>query len=308
MKKILYCKKTVFLSVVIFGFLSFFTVLKVNSEIFENNQKELVLSLKNKEDAEVVRQSDIFFREDLFYPAIRKAESVVARSDMDSIIVPHHLVASDFIAEMIKMASGRDIKKVVVIGPNHNNVGTSAITTLKADWDTPFGLVEYDSFLVDSFFSDLGVYSGMEIFENEHSIGGIMPFIKYYLKEAKIIPLVVSSYATQSDIDGLEKWLDDNLDKNTLLIYSIDFSHYLSKSQADRNDGMTKEFILNGDVGEILRLNNDFVDSPQILALSLMRAKNNNLETNIRKISNSFDFTSVNPQETTSYFAVGFSY
>jgi len=257
-------------------------------------------------EAMTIKLTDNFFNEEIFFNAVEKAKKTGAKDNTQAIIVPHHLVAAEYIAKLIKEASGRPINKVVIIGPNHNNIGTTPLITAKADWETPFGSLNYDSMLVNKFLADFNGNSYPEVFTNEHSIGAIIPFVKYYLKNIRVVPIVVSSYVRYSDIEKLSEWLNENIDSNTLLVYSIDFSHYLRKEEADQKDEVTKALIIEKDIGKILKLNNDNVDSPGILALSLMHATDRGLKTNFVYQGNSFDFAAIKPEATTSYFGISF--
>ena len=293
-----------------FVFFIFKQSFALHSSLARFNQEDFLLRSQNNdfEDSQssLIKLSKIFFEKDNFFHAIDQAEKIEEKQNIEAIIIPHHLVASEFIANLIKASSGRNINKVVIIGPNHENIGTDALATAEADWETPFGDLKHDSRLVQKFITDFKGKSCPEIFLNEHSIGGLAPFVKYYLKDVEIVPIVASSYADYSDMEKLNKWLIENLDENSLVIFSLDFSHYLSKEESDIKDEETRDLIIQKDIGRILRLNNDYVDSPSILALSLMYAKEKGLKTNIFDHANSFDFAIVKPDSTTSYFAIVF--
>lgn len=254
---------------------------------------------------EIIMQ-DTFYQETNFQQAVLKAENVISIDNIHSIIIPHHLLASEFVAKLIKQASARQINKVVIVGPNHNNIGMEAIATVKARWLTPFGNLEPQIDLVDKFLTDFSLIPNYQALVYEHSIGAITPFIKYYLPQAKIIPIIISSYAARENAQELSEWLINNLDNQSLIIFSMDFSHYLSLVEAEEKDKLTKQYILNRDIDKILTLNNDYVDSPVGLAASLLIADKLDLETKIIYQANSADFTIEKPIETTSYLGIIF--
>ncbi|MEA3449361.1 MAG: AmmeMemoRadiSam system protein B [Patescibacteria group bacterium] len=294
----------------VFVFYIFKQSFVLHSSLARFSQNDFLMTLQdnNFKDSQsvIIKLSEIFFEENNFSHAVSQADEVKAQDNVEAIIIPHHLVASEFIAKLIKISSGRDIDNVVIIGPNHKNIGTESLASAKADWETPFGNLEHDNNLVQSFLRDFKAESYPEIFLHEHSIGGLAPFVKYYLKDVQIVPIVVSSYADYADIDKLNKWLIQNLDENSLVIFSLDFSHYLTKEESDEKDAETRDLIVRKDIGKILRLNNDYVDSPSILALSLMYTEEKGLKINIINHANSFDFAVVKPDSTTSYFAIIF--
>lgn len=264
-------------------------------------------SLEKEVELPTIYLNDMFYADGVFRNAVKKTESAIPRGDIKSIIVPHHLLASEIIADIMKRVSGRDIETITIIGPNHENIGTNKIATVKAKWQTPLGYVESDQEMVDKFASEFDIESDIEVFQNEHSIGAITSFVKYYFPDAKILPIVFDSYAGKEEVERVGEWLNKNLEKDDLLITSLDFSHYLPRDEANQKDIVTRDLIEERDVQAILRLSNtENVDSPVSLATSISYAQKNNLETEILHNANSFDYSVIKPVETTSYFGIIF--
>ena len=255
----------------------------------------------------VIVAQPMFFEPDNFQNALASAQSVTPRADIQAIIVPQHLLASSLIAEQVKRASGRPISSVVIIGPNHFNAGVERIASAAAVWQTEFGEATSGSALTEKFIGDLGLLGDAGVFVNEHAIGAVVPFVKYYLPDAKILPIVFNSYATPQDAEKVSVWLADNLPRDSLVIYSIDFSHYLPREEADLKDLETRAFIEGEQVSRIMALGNDHLDSPASLAAALLYADTKNLHADIVAIKNSDDFSVERTQETTSYFIITFS-
>lgn len=253
-----------------------------------------------------IASRDVFFEKNNFAQAIETARSVRPKNNIAAVVVPQHLLASSLMASQIQAASGRNIATVVIIGPNHYNTGESTIATAKAQWETEFGLVASDAVMVDRLLLDLNLVDSPEVFRNEHAVGAIVPFIKYYLPEAKIVPIVFSSYANLGDADKVAQWLKDNLSPDSLIVYSIDFSHYLTREQADPMDISTKQYIESRDVSKIITLGNDNLDSPASLATALLYAQKKGLPQEIVANKNSDDFNLVRQEATTSYILVNF--
>lgn len=270
----------------------------------QNDQSEILGSESDK--WQTIYLQEMFYEPENFIQAVDSAKEIAKKNNIYLIIVPHHLLASEYIAQLVKMSSGRNIKTVVILGPNHENIGSDVVAAAKARWNTPFGFVNIQDELVDNFVADLGLELNYQAFINEHSVGAIIPFVKYYLPEAKILPIIFSSYAGINEAEKISQWLADNLSEETLIIVSTDFSHYLTKQQADQNDEVTRQLILEGDIEKIAVLDNDYIDSPISLATALMYAEKNNLQTEIVGNSNSFDLSVIKPMQTTSYFAITF--
>lgn len=262
--------------------------------------------LKNSERPKIALHP-MFYEATNFSQATVAAEQVEAESNILAVVVPHHLLVGEYMAEMLKRASGREIKTVVVVGPNHENVGMNIVSSAPIFYQTPFGDLAPEENLSARFLADFGLVATPEVFINEHSVGAIAPFIKHYWPRSKIMPIVFSSYATTRDAKAVGQWLAKNLPEDSLLIVSTDFSHYLTKTAADQHDVVTAGLIEARDIEKIMRLNNDNVDSPASLATVLIFAREQGLTTNIIHNNNSFNFLAVKPVETTSYFAITFS-
>lgn len=250
---------------------------------------------------------EMFYETANFTQATTKVKDVEAQKDVRAIIVPHHLLASEYIAGMIKRSVGRPIDNVIIIGPNHWNAGEGVLSSAHAVWETPFGQVQTDEKLVLDFLQSFKLQVNTEVFAKEHSVGAIVPFVKYYIPDAKIVPIVISSYATHRDAEELVEWITQELDDKTLIIVSTDFSHYLSKEVAKKNDIYTKSLIDNQDTKRIALLNNDFDDSPVSLSAIVLLARELGWGTEYLYHGNSFNFMTQKPIETTSYFGIAFT-
>jgi len=286
-------------------------IVAISAYLLRSKESDIINSTEPTNQTQtlpVIELNEMFYEEENFALASISAEQVQARSDIYAIIVPHHLVASTYQTQLVKMSSGREISSVVIIGPNHDNIGTNPIASVRAKWQTPFGDLSTDPELTNRFLFDFQLAPDKEAFKLEHSIGSIVPVVKYYLPQAKILPIILSSNADAIEASQIGEWLVENLPEDSLIIISIDFSHYLTKEEADARDQITQELILNRDIEKILRLSNvDNVDSPVSLATVLHYANEKKLKTEIIHHSNSFDFAIEKPQETTSYFAITFS-
>ncbi|MFA4872336.1 MAG: AmmeMemoRadiSam system protein B [Patescibacteria group bacterium] len=275
--------------------------------MFSGRKRPEVSAVDLKSALPVIASQPMFFEFDNFQNALARAQAIAPRADIHAVVVPQHLLASSLIAAQIKRASGRRITSVAIIGPNHFNAGVERIASAAAVWQTEFGEATSDSALTSKFISDFGLLGDAEVFANEHAIGAVVPFVKYYLPEAKILPIVFNSYATLQDAEKVSAWLADNLPRDSLVIYSIDFSHYLPREEADLKDIETRAFIEGAQVSRIMALGNDHLDSPASLAAALLYADKKNLRADIVATKNSDDFSIERTQETTSYFIITFS-
>jgi len=223
-------------------------------------------------------------------------------------IIPHHLLAAPLISGFFQGIKNQHVQRVIILSPNHYNNGPFQITVSKANFETAYGMAHPDIDAIQKLDDSVGNYE--DVFDNEHGIYGIVPFIKKTFPSAKIIPLILKSDVTQKECDDLVSKLAEIVDKNTIIIASTDFSHYLPLKQADQFDIQSIKVLNDWKPAEILLLNDTKnVDSPQSLyvveeLMTKIGAKN------MYKIahSNSALLTQeLDIPQTTSYFTIYFS-
>jgi len=271
-----------------------------------NNMRAVSADLKAEPEA--AQTADMIANQPHFYDLLRftgglsAARRSTVENDIDAVLVPHHLLASPLIAEGIKRASGRPIDTVVIIGPNHEELGPSVMTT-DATWETPVGSALANQRLVNQLAASQLASSNAEGFRYEHSIGAIMPFVKHYIPDAQVLPIILR-HDTGDEVAKLAQWLDVNLPPDSLIVYSVDFSHYLNEFAADDRDAETEHVLRSGDIGKLLQLGHEHVDSPATLAMALEMSRWHNSRMEIVKRANSNDFLQLPNSETTSYLEI----
>jgi AmmeMemoRadiSam system protein B len=155
-------------------------------------------------------------------------------------IVAHHLYVADLMAEyFIKLAATVSPKTVILLGPNHRSRGNTPIATTLLPWKTAFGTVLAHRVKIAAMISSGVAAINDEAFFMEHSIGALLPFIKRVFPKAAIVPMVLRADAPVEACDRLSDWLVKHLDEETLLLASLDFSHYKTAAEAAREDSVT---------------------------------------------------------------------
>lgn len=221
-------------------------------------------------------------------------------------IIPHHLVADSIIVKTLgRVASYFDnkdqkISQIVLLSPNHFLTGKEYIITSDGDWQTKFGILESDDELVEKL--RLYNYAGIEYeaIEREHGISSLLPFIKYFYPEAKIVPLMIEECLGQEDLEKIALFFQENLTENSLMIVSADFSHYLPKEIADFHDKASIAALYNFDFDFLEKMD---VDTPSSLSILLKYlALKNSQRFVLVENANSLDVIEGNyAEETTSY-------
>ena len=175
-------------------------------------------------------------------------------------IIPHHMLPKEKIAAWFMGLAKTDYETVVLIGPNHYEVGSSNIIISQNKWRTPYGEIFPDLKIGQDLANNKVIEINEDPFLNEHSISGLVPFIKNSLPEAKILPIILKLNTPQKDLDYLANYLADNTNKKkTLVLASVDFSHYQPLSVANFHDQTSQTVIEDFDLS---RVHNLELDSP----------------------------------------------
>ena len=229
-------------------------------------------------------------------------ENSLAKIQAKAIIVPHHLLARDLIIQTLEQVKN-DYETVILVGPNHQNSGQADIQTSRAIWKTQFGDLEPDEKLINNLTKNGVVQLEESHFAQEHSICGLVSFIKIYFSRAKIVPLILKNNTTQTQAKNLGRKLAENC-SNCLLIASVDFSHDVSATQATKNDSQSAKIIT--DLNE-KRLGQVVCDSqPTLQTLFSFLESKGAKRLNLVNQSNSAEISSQDFSTVTSYLTFTF--
>ncbi len=164
-----------------------------------------------------------------------------------AIISPHAgYIYSGFTANLaFNLASKKEYKTVVVIGPSHKVYFEGCSVALYDEYETPLGNIEvdlkYSLNLVDK-------YSWCDFLPSahlEHSTETQAPFIKHYFKNSKIVEIVYGKI----DFNLLSLLIEDILKhKDTFLVISTDLSHFYTLSEANKKDNICLNAIAKKDM------------------------------------------------------------
>ncbi len=137
-------------------------------------------------------------------------------------------------------AAGKQIKRVVLLGPSHF-VALAGLATSSAEaFATPLGTVPVDTAAVRQLASLPQISLMDEAHEFEHSLEVQLPFLQVVLEEFSIVPLVVGE-ASAEQVDEVIEALWDG--PETRFVISSDLSHYLDWDSARRLDEATARAV-----------------------------------------------------------------
>ncbi len=180
-------------------------------------------------------------------------------------IAPHHVPTSfplivDFYAQI---KNKKNIKTIVVLGPDHFNKNSVDIAVSQNKFVTPYGSIDPDRAIIEKLTKTGLVSRDEEPFEKEHSILSHAIVIKKVFPNAKLVPLVFRASTTFEKAKKLGEYLAAIFDDSTLVVVSVDFSHYLPLKEARARDEKSLVFVRKAEPDSLPFID---VDSPTALA------------------------------------------
>ena len=170
------------------------------------------------------------------------------------ISVPHHLLAADLIARGFRAASGSQYDRVIIVSPDHFSRSRRPMATTRRDIDTVFGFVRNDREATDTLLQMDDLFDNSDLFAKEHGIAALLPFVRHFFPNAKIVPIAISYSATREDCDRALALLGTLVGARTLVVQSTDYSHYLRADIARQRDQETLNIIAANDADAVFRL------------------------------------------------------
>jgi len=144
----------------------------------------------------------------------------------------------------------------IIIGPNHTGMGRPLSIMAEGVWKTPLGEVEIDSELANKILATSSyLEKDSKAHQHEHSIEVQIPFLQYFKKDFKLVPIVLSYFtsATYKEIGKELAKAIKALNKEVVIIASSDMTHYEPQESAQWKDTQAIEAILDLDEDELLK-------------------------------------------------------
>jgi len=220
-----------------------------------------------------------------------------------AIIVPHHWLAGHLILSSLRdLSASGAYNRVILIGPDHVGAASAGAATSDLPWETPFGLLQADAESVSRLTAAGAARVEPETLSYEHSVADIVPAIAYYLPDAEVVPVILRGDLDLGHVRTLARMLVPLLNDHTIVVASVDFSHYLSAPEARTRDAETLAAMKAMDSQRILAFGNEHLDSPPTVTLvtELMRSLGVG-EFQLRQNTNSGDLFGVFRPPVTSY-------
>lgn len=199
------------------------------------------------------------------------------QTQVTGLIVPHFAPVSNLIIDALKQVTTTP-DLIILIGPNHYEVGTSPIITgvynsAKLQITPKFATEQMQR------LAKIGAATKEDsIISGDHSIGTPLPFIALQFPNTPILPIILKYHQNLDNIQKLLSALQSISARNTLIIASVDFSHYLSSAIAPQKDTETQKYIAEHNYAKLEKLSNDFIDSPWSLITFLKYLEQNGVQ------------------------------
>ena len=241
-----------------------------------------------------------FLDKELFMKGESDKYNLNIKGKVRGVIIPHHTLAS-YIMSSFFSSVNKEYKTVIILGPNHWQRGDKIAYTSKNSWDSDFGRIEAEDGKIVTLIQSSDFELDNEILENEHSVAVPINYIRLYMPNAEVVPVVLNETNDLDRINAFTDYLFRVIDNNTLIVASVDFSHYLSETEAVKMDEESIIAIESSDYAKINSFGSSNLDSSTsvIILDKLMKLiEANKLEVLIN--TNSARITGYN-KDVTSY-------
>jgi poly-gamma-glutamate synthesis protein (capsule biosynthesis protein) len=224
-------------------------------------------------------------------------------------IVPHHLLAKEIIQNFFEYISLKENPEtIILLSPDHFNSGgfneEKSFITYSPDNERNNDF-EIDKTVLQNIIEENKIVFNNSAINFDHGITNLLPFIQEYFPNSKILPILIPSKINKKQTEEFINKIDSYAPSKTIIIASVDFSHYLPKNAADFHDIKSISTLIDFKAEDFENLE---VDCWQCLYGARLFAKLRNKEfPKIIAHKNSADFSRIdNIKETTSYFSVVF--
>ena len=219
-------------------------------------------------------------------------------SNPKAIIVPHagYMFSGKTASHSFKQIEP-DINKVIILGTPHHHFLQGASICNYEFFRTPLGDIKVNP-QTKELLKEKNIFDIPEADLQEHSIEIELPFLQRVLKDFSIIPIIVGQTDYKEFAYVLEKLIDDK----TLIVVSVDLSHFHKYGSAKILDKYSIDAILNL---EIEKIEEAEIDSP-FAVMSLMDiAKRKGWKPELLDYKNSGDITG-DKDKVVGYAAIAF--
>ncbi|MEM2702612.1 MAG: AmmeMemoRadiSam system protein B [Candidatus Bathyarchaeia archaeon] len=150
-----------------------------------------------------------------------------------------------------KLALDGWVDVFIILGPNHQGIGSGVAIMDRGVWRTPFGDVEVDSEIAKEILRHSDIIDvDHSAHAYEHSIEVQLPFLQYiYGSSFKFVPICFLMQDLETGREVGRALAEALKGKNTVIIASTDMTHYEPHRRASEKDREAINAVLQLDEG-----------------------------------------------------------
>jgi len=179
----------------------------------------------------------------VFYPAdqesvtqfIEEHKQDMTPVDAKAVIVPHAGYVYSGATAVRTLSNVKIPDTVILIGPNHTGNGPAISVFPEGSWNTPLGDAEMDRQLIEKLCEHPYFHKDVTAHAYEHSLEVILPILKYFNPEVKVVCITVK-YISFADLKTAAEHISSVFDG--LIVVSSDFNHFEDVETTEKKDQM----------------------------------------------------------------------
>ncbi len=188
-------------------------------------------------------------------------DATAEKEEVIGLVSPHagYPYSGPVAAAVISRVKFKDT--FVILGPNHTGMGKTLSIMTGGSWKTPLGSIDIDTELAGQILATSKYLEDDDkAHQYEHSIEVQIPFLQYFKKDFRIVPITFSyhSPAAYKEVGREIAQAVKDLERDVVIIASSDMTHYEPQESAEQKDSKAIEAILDLNENELLRRVDEF--------------------------------------------------
>ncbi len=149
------------------------------------------------------------------------------QKSVKALVVPHagYSFSGAVAGKAFSYLNGKSYDKVIIIGPSHQVSFKGISAGDFSHYETPLGLIPVSA-EVKKLLAEENISYLPQAHSQEHALEVELPFLQKTLSHFEIIPLITGNQNSLAEIKALAQVLKKYIDSKTLVVISVDFTHY----------------------------------------------------------------------------------
>ena len=181
---------------------------------------------------------------------ISEVPDIEVSGNIFAVVSPHagYVFSGPVAAYGYKAIMGKSYDTVIVIAPSHQYSFDGASIYNEGSYKTPLGEVSLDYRMIDDLMesSEKIIYEPMA-HKMEHAVEVQLPFLQVVLGDFKLVPIVIGGTSFETCQELSNAIAESIGKKDVLIVASTDLSHYHTRSEAKKLDGVFEDLLKKND-------------------------------------------------------------